>query len=449
MFGILKLLIKLEGIFRLFRNFYKIIAAILLSTAISGAQDILTFEEAVQIALEQNHQVRIARNDAEIAANNVHVGNAGLLPKVGLSAASNYSDSKIPTDAGDIQTAATTNTAQVQASYTIFDGFSNVNRFKRLKLFGEIGSLQARAAIENSIYRVASAYYNAALALENLQIARELAAVSSERYERATRKSQYGQANTIQVLNARVDLNRDSVTVTQAELRWDEARRNLNVLLNRDVATEFTVEPKVHFPEHIDLADLHHSALEHNASYLISRRLSQSADYDLSIARSARLPRVDLTSSYAYTQSLDDLNVGLDNPTKIFRAGANISLDLFNGFRTTIDIQNAQIERENQKLAEDEAKLQLETDIANAYAAYHNSRFVLELEEKNLEAAELNFKRTEELFNLGQVTNTQFREAQLNLIRAKNSISAAKYSAKLDEIELLRLSGRLLHKNEN
>ena len=66
------------------------------------------------------------------------------------------------------------------------------------------------------------------------------------------------------------------------------------------------------------------------------------------------------------------------------------------------------------------------------------------LEEKNLESAELNFKRTQELFNLGQVTTTQFREAQLNLISARNNISSAKYTAKLLEIELMRLSGQLL-----
>ena len=106
-----------------------------------------------------------------------------------------------------------------------------------------------------------------------------------------------------------------------------------------------------------------------------------------------------------------------------------------------------QQELENQQLVEEEAKLFLETDIINAYEAYQNSRYVLELEERNLVVAELNFSRTEELFNLGQVTNTQFREAQLNLIRAKNNISSAQYSAKLDEIELLRLSGRLFTKD--
>jgi outer membrane protein TolC len=83
-------------------------------------------------------------------------------------------------------------------------------------------------------------------------------------------------------------------------------------------------------------------------------------------------------------------------------------------------------------------------EITDAHETYRNARFVLQLEKRNLSAAELNFKRTEELFHLGQVTNTQFREAQLNLIRALSTISNAKYTAKLNELELLRLSGMLI-----
>ncbi|MFH1527207.1 MAG: hypothetical protein ABIJ40_15140 [Bacteroidota bacterium] len=60
------------------------------------------------------------------------------------------------------------------------------------------------------------------------------------------------------------------------------------------------------------------------------------------------------------------------------------------------------------------------------------------------ETAELNFERTNELFNLGKVTLTQFREPQLNLIRSKNNITELKTAIKNLEIELLKLGGILL-----
>lgn len=410
-------------------------------------QETLKFDEAISIALEKNHRIQIARKNAQISENNVSIGKAGLLPKIDMGAGTNYTDSDLQTNAGPLNEASTFSSATLSASYTLFDGFSNINRYKKLQILGEIGSLQARNNIEITLYQVSNAYYNTALAFENFQIAQELTAISSERLERARLKSQYGQANTIQVLAAQVDLNSDSVTVTQAQLRWDEAKRNLNLLLNREVTLNFSVDSNVDFPDDIKLPDVKAIAEKQNAFYLLSKNLLNQSNYDLKIARSARIPRIDLSSSYVYNKTEPDFRIGLDGPNKVFRAGATINLNLFNGFQTNINIQNAKIDLENQQLAAEEAQLYLETDIINAFEDYQNSRYILQLEERNLKAAELNFSRTEELFNLGQVTNTQFREAQLNLIRAKNNISSAKYSAKLNEIELLRLSGRLINED--
>ncbi|MCB0374233.1 MAG: TolC family protein, partial [Muricauda sp.] len=70
--------------------------------------------------------------------------------------------------------------------------------------------------------------------------------------------------------------------------------------------------------------------------------------------------------------------------------------------------------------------------------------FVLQTQEKNVQTNTNNFNRTEEQFKLGQVTSIEFRQAQLNLINAINAKNAAKYDAKLAELQLLQLSGQLL-----
>src|SRR5690606_16463732 len=45
-------------------------------------QPALTMEEAVAIALENNYDIRLVAKDVDVAANNVHIGNAGMLPVV-------------------------------------------------------------------------------------------------------------------------------------------------------------------------------------------------------------------------------------------------------------------------------------------------------------------------------------------------------------------------------
>ena len=68
------------------------------------------------------------------------------------------------------------------------------------------------------------------------------------------------------------------------------------------------------------------------------------------------------------------------------------------------------------------------------------------MEKRNLKNAEVNFTRSRELYQLGKVTNVQFRDAQLNYLRAQVSIVNSKYQVRLSEFELIRLSGRLIQK---
>jgi adhesin transport system outer membrane protein len=404
-------------------------------------EETLSFKEAVAIALERNHRVLMARNNADIARNNVHIGNADLLPGVNLSSSATFQD---PAPGSGESAAATTTTAQVQVTYTLFDGLGNVYRYKKLQAGGDLGELEARDAIEATLLEVGTAFYTAASAYENVQIARELLSISAERLARAKKRSAYGQARTIDVLSAQVDYRADQVTVTQAKFLWDESRRRLNVLLDRQIDHVFTIDTTVTFRQEFDPDQLKASALANNAAYLAAQKRLAQSGYELQIARSRFLPRLDFSGSFGYSQTAPRLEIGFGDAEPALRLGATLSLNLFNGFKTRIQSRNAAIQQKNQALTLAQTRLNLEKEVISAYESYRNSLQVLDLEKEYVEAAGLNFKRTRELYGLGQVTTTQFREAQLNLIRSRSSEATAKYEARIKEIELRRLTGQLL-----
>lgn len=403
------------------------------------AQELLTFHKAVKLAFEHNLQINVAQNNALIAENSAHPGNAGLLPSLNLTGVSNQQNGSMGSD----ETVSNLS-AKFQASYTLFDGFGNIYRFKKLQKESEISRLNSRSLIEQTLLKVSSTYYSVASTEENLRIFRELLTISRERLQRTIKRSQFGQSNKVEILAAQVDFNNDSVTVTKAELWFEEAKRNLNALLNRDIRTYFSVDPNVEFIQLPELVQLQQTARERNAVYQSAKAAIKKAELNKSIANSSQLPRVDLSASYGYTGTSSDFKGAFQDPYKTWTVGASLSLPLFNGFQTQIQIQNAEIEIKSRQFQKNEQKLTLEKEVLNSFEAYKNSRKILELNQQNLKAAELNFKRTEELYYLGQVTNTQFREAQLNLIQAKNSIAEAKYTAKIDQLTLLQISGQLI-----
>ena len=185
-------------------------------------------------------------------------------------------------------------------------------------------------------------------------------------------------------------------------------------------------------------------AFERNASYRSVVESLEQSRLSRSIARSAYLPRLDLSASYGYDRIAGGFDVSLDDQSRGWDVRATLSLNLFDGFQRRIDSKNAAIQVRSHELLEKQARLGLERELAGAHESYRNGRIVLDLEGRNLEAARLNFQRTRELYRLGQVTSTQFREAQLNLIRAETNVSTARFDAKLREIELLRITGGLV-----
>ena len=56
------------------------------------AQDTLQLADAIQLAMANEHGIRIAKNDAAIAQAQATVGNAGLLPSLDASGRANYSN---------------------------------------------------------------------------------------------------------------------------------------------------------------------------------------------------------------------------------------------------------------------------------------------------------------------------------------------------------------------
>ncbi|WP_292002011.1 TolC family protein [Chlorobium sp.] len=402
----------------------------------------LTLEDAIMLALEKNPDIRVARNDERIARNKVHIGNAGLLPKIDFVAKAAYTENPGSAMPSAIET--TTSSAQLQATYTLFNGFGNIYAFRKLKTAGEIGTLQARNAIEQIIIDVSKAYYDLANAQEQLRVAGDAVEISAERLRRAKLRSEYGQANTQEVLSAMVDANNDSVGWLQARLQKENAERMLNLLLGRSSDTPGSVVTAVTIQPVMGYDSLKAAAIRGSADYLIAKKTVEQSKFEMLQARSGFFPRIELQAGYGLSRTTEGIDVGLADTEPGVSAALTLSYNLFNGFQTAITVENARIALLNRNIYLQKASDLIDKKTSDLFHAYRNSREILRFKESNIESAELNFRRTKELYVLGQATGTTFREAQLNLVNARKSIAAARYESKMLELQIMRLAGTLL-----
>ena len=419
----------------------------------STGQDLLRLEEAISIALENNYGIMVARNDAQISANNAHMGAAGLLPTVSASAGGNFNvnntkvefaTNQIPSvDVNGAQSSSIN--AGINVNYTVFDGMGNVNTFRVLKKSAELSDTQTQAIIEASISQIAAAYYSIARLQESYRTLSESATISQERLTRSQNRQEFGGANKLAVLNAEVDLNTDSANLAVAYYNLENAKRSLNALLGREINTSFEVNTAVAFSENIQLPKLIEKAQANNVQLRLADYGQQIAELNLKIAKSNYMPVLGVTAGYNFSKADNGPGSILKTQENLGLAlGASLSIPIFAGNQRKVAVQNAEIDLLNSQHQQEEARLNLERDLANAYYTFQSTLRQYELQQKSLESARENFKRTEDAFELGQAGNVQFREAQLNLQRVQDRINDLRYTAKLNEIEVLRLSGQLI-----
>ncbi|WP_254774799.1 TolC family protein [Flagellimonas zhangzhouensis] len=418
------------------------------------AQDqILTKQEAINMVLENNLGIQVAKNTQLIDENNAGILNSGYLPTLNGVAGGTIDkqNSEGVLANGDTRTAEGAETRRYNASlslnYTLFDGLGRYYDYKSFKERSQQSELEVRQTIETTILQLFSVYYEAARLTEQTNTLEQALDISKDRLTRAKYQFEFGQNTGLDVLNAEVDINTDSINLLNSRQLLRNTMRDLNLILNQDLSAQFVADTTVNFVPGLQMENMQLEAKENNVRMQIVEKAINISDYNFKASKSGYLPTIGLTGTYGWNESTNNspLAFALQNTSYGVTGAVNLSWNLFDGGRTITTVKNAKISYENQELAKKQIELEVERDIRNAWDSYTNALYVLEVQEKNLQTNMNNFNRTDERYKLGQVTSIEFRQAQLNLLNAVLAKSQAKYNAKIAELQMLQISGQLLN----
>lgn len=434
----------------------------ILFSSLQAQEALLSKQDAVTLALENNFGIKVARNQVEIAGNNKGVLNTGYLPTITANAGANYNRDDatiefpgqlgadgIPRPDVDINKAeAQRYNSAVNVNYTLFDGLGRFYNYKRLKEQYELSELQARETIENTILQLFSVYFEVARLSENKNVLQQALEISIQRITRAEYAFEYGQNTKLDILNAQVDVTNDSINLLNTQQQLANTRRDLNVVLNQNLNSNFEVDTLIRFIPKLRLEELVAQAEQNNVAILQTERNLSINAYDIKVDQAGYLPTVDLNGIYGWNLNQSAASAffpGTNNETLNFGLGASLTWNLFDGGGTTVRVKNSKIAYENQELLQQQVALEVARDIANALAIYENRLNIFRIQEQNVLTNQNNFERSEEQFKLGRITSIEFRQAQINLLNAQTNKNLAKYDAKLAELQLLQLTGQLLN----
>ena len=426
-----------------------VLSLILLAVSTVRGQGLLTVKEAVEIALNNNFEIKLSQNDLRIAQENVTRGNAGMLPSVtgNLTQNNNLQNSTQTQASGEKRSLrnAKNNSLNygVSIGWTIFDGMGMFSRFDILKELQKQGEVQLKSTILQKVSDVISTYFTI-VEQKNLLLAIDSSiTISKERLRTAENRFSIGKASRLEVLNVQVNLNEDE----SSRLRQADVVKNLKITLNslmaRELSVDFDVERDVEYDDSLVFDELMQKAKEHNPDLQLIAINRRMAELELKRVKAGRYPTVRLNTGYNFSQTESSLGFVSSSNSRGLNYGVTASINIFDGFNQRRTEKVAQINIENAELLVEQTNLTIKTAIATAFQTYQTNLSLARLEENNEDIARQNLNITLEKYKIGTISAVEFRDAQENFINAVSRFNSAKLQAKLSELQLKEIIGNI------
>lgn len=413
------------------------------------AQEVLTVDQAVQIALKNNYDIKIASNELNVDKVNNSIGNAGMLPEVNASLTKNNSiqNSKQTQSNGDVRELdnAKNNRLEygVNLGWTVFDGLKMFARQDQLAELEKQGDTQLKLTLLTKVNDVMTTYYDLVQQQQLIKALDTTIVISKQRLKTAENRFIIGKASKLEVLNAQVDLNTDaSVLLKQKEL-FGITKIRLNELLARDLAIDFQVVEEVAVDDKLQLTELKALTEKQNLQLQLALINKRVAELDLKQTKGNRYPTVRLNTGYTFVETESSLGFTSATSSRGLNYGVTATMPIFNGFSQNRNEKIAKLQVENSSLVVEQQKQTVNAQLASAFQTYLTNVELAKLEESNEAIAKKNMEITLDKFKIGTIPTIEFRNAQENYINAIARNSSAKFQAKISEIVLQQIAGNI------
>ena len=413
------------------------------------AQDLLTLEEAVEITLNNNYDIRLSSNSLKADSLGVSPGYAGMLPRVFAQGTTSNSIQNISQTRSDGNVIELDNAKNNNISYgvgldwTIFDGLRMFARYDQLKELEKLGKAELQSTVLNRVSDVMITYYDLVQQQQQLRALDSTLVISEQRVELADNRFSIGKASKLEVLNAKVDLNTDKTLHIRQIERYINTKIRLNEIMARNTNIDFKVNDEVLIATDLQLAELECLATTQNPglqAQLINKRISE---LELKQIKGNRFPRISATTGYNFSDSESSLGFTTKNNARGLNYGFAASIDIFNGSNQNRNEKIAKLQIENSSIAIEQQTQTIKSQLHTAFQTYLTNLSLIDLETNNEEIAKENLNITLAKYKIGTIPTIEFRTAQLNYINASLRLSNAIYETKLSEVTLKQLAGSL------
>lgn len=410
-------------------KFLSAVILFLIGTVIVLAQDQLTLDQAIKIALQKNTTLLTQQNELSRSESSVDAAYGNFLPDLGVSGNWNWSNTRNDT----LSFYKRNWSVGANSNIVLFDGLSNFANLSRAKNNREAIKLSIDKTKQEVVFQTIFLYYAIVEADQLLKVREEDVKQQQKNLETIEERNRLGSVTKADVYQQQVQLGNAELQMIQQKNILETSKSNLLFYLGLDVLKDYKYSNELNKKElaildtEVDtdydrLNELVKKALENRKDYL-AQKLTLDSYYDnLTIAQSGHLPM--LTGRLGY-------GTDADLPKDLFKshtysAGLTLSIPIFSGFATQNAIQSAEVDAMNYELQVKDSERLIKQELQKSFLDLEAAKKGLLVTEKNVKAAEENLKIEQEKYNLGAgklldvlIANTSYQNAKTNYINAQ------------------------------
>jgi outer membrane protein len=413
------------------------------------AQNNLSIDEAVNIALKNNYDILVAKNDAESAKINNTPGNAGMLPTIGLTGSGSFENNNVSQklqDGSKNQNPSLSSAsfdAGTELSWTLFNGGKMFVTKNKLGEIEKLGEIQFKDKVLQTQYNVIAAYYNVAKQKQQLKSFNEAVNYNKERVKIAQTGYDAGSLIKTDLLQAKIDLNVSVENYINQQYVLNATRKDLNKLLGQDSETVYNISDTIPLNYSFDKNELLEKLSSSNTSIL---SLQKQIDIDkLAIKENEKLksPVINLNAGYYYSQTINSDGSVLNNLSFGPQVGGKVVIPIYSAGENKRKISNARLQLQSTGYYLQNTKLQVYTEFQNTLTDFENQQQLLVIESDNNTLAKENLEISLQRLRHGQTTSLEVHQAQEDYIQSCTRLTDFRYNLKIAETKLKQMVSML------
>ena len=405
---------------------------------------LLTLEETIQMALERNLEVQLAKEEVSFAREQNKEARTGFLPKF-ITEYSYRRPSETTTRLGGVTFENEDKnqyrlTGRVQQP--LFTGFETLSTYQLANMGLDVAEIQLERVRLDLILQVKEAYLEIVRAVRIREVAEQSVKQLEEGLRVAENFVKVGLRAKVDVLDAQTRLGQAELQLIRAINDIGVAKARLNSILREPIDTPFEVEDILSTePYQRSYKATREIALQQRPELQEANKNVAIAEKEITLAQSDYYP--DITLSANYFRRGDEPNVdGSDNVDREnwdIVAGATWTLFEWGKTRYATNQRRARLRQAKDTLEQVKDRIMLE--IKTGYLTLQAAGKGIRVAEKQVESAEENFRISQERYKEQVATATEVLDAQTRLTEARANYTDALVIFALARANLIRAMG--------